>query len=342
MEEVLVGILCYNHEDYVAQCLDSVLCQKCDFPFRVYVFDDVSTDRSWSIIQEYKERYGEQMIIEQPAHNTYSAGNRNAFLQFFEKVNKAKYAAFCEADDYWTDDCKLQKQYDAMQKDQDAALCIHDVELTDVSNGHCMGIVPGRMDAEWSQKELITRILTYSVSFRMNSYFIRSKALKDADMYADYWDYWAVDLSLLIYAALKGRMLYVSDNMAVKRVNNVGSLSHQANLEKNICRQQTAMFEEDIRWIGLFDQMTGGEYEDLVTYYKRFREIKLYYLHQGKLEQNKNVSNGNGRMYLHEFGRRINRMYVRLGRKFCQDKECRFVKLSGQWMEKEWKRLQKR
>ena len=102
MEEVLVGILCYNHEPYVAQCLESILSQKCDFPFKVYVFDDVSTDHSWDIIQQYKEKYGEQLLIEQPEKNTYSQGIKNAFLQHFEKVNQAKYVAFCEADDYWT------------------------------------------------------------------------------------------------------------------------------------------------------------------------------------------------------------------------------------------------
>ena len=53
-EIVLVGILCYNHELYIAQCLDSVLCQKCNFNYKVYVFDDASTDGSWRIIQDYK------------------------------------------------------------------------------------------------------------------------------------------------------------------------------------------------------------------------------------------------------------------------------------------------
>lgn len=342
MEEVLVGILCYNHEAYLRQCLESILNQKCDFPFRVYVFDDVSTDGSWSILQEYKMRYGEQMIIEQPEHNTYKAGNRNAFLQHFEKVNHARYAAFCEADDYWTDEHKLQKQYDAMQCNDDAVMCIHDVELTDESDGHCMGIVPGAMDENWSQRELVTRILTYRISFRFNGYFIKGDVLRSADMYTDFWDFWAIDLALLVYVALMGKIVYLSDNMATKRVNNAGSLSHQANLEKNICREQTEMFEEDIRWIESFDRLSRGEYEDLTAFYKLFRKIKLHYLYQGKLEENKYVSNANGRMYTHEFGRKINRMYTRLVRRICHDDECEFVRRSKQWMEKEWKRLETR
>lgn len=340
VEEVLVGVLCYNHEDYLIQCLDSILNQKCNFLFKVYVFDDVSTDSSWSVIQRYKEKYGDVMIIEQPKHNTYSSGNRNAFLQHLEKVNNAKYIAFCEADDYWTDEYKLQKQYDVMQAAEDAVMCVHDVELVNVTGGHYMGIVPGYMDNEWSQEELVTRILTYRISLRINGYFIRSTALEGIDMYSDFWDYWAIDLALLVYIALKGRIIYLSEKMAAKRVNNEGSLSHQANLEKNICQQQISMFEEDIRWIDEFDRISGGRYEDLVEYHKLFRKIKLYYLYQGELGYNKYVSNANGKMYVHDFARKLNRIYIKFERKLCNDNECTFVKRSRNWMEKEWNRLQ--
>lgn len=339
-EIVLVGILCYNHELYIAQCLDSVLCQKCNFSYKVYVFDDASTDGSWRIIQDYKVRYKDKLIIEQPEYNNYSNGNRNAFLQHITKENQAKFVAFCEADDYWTDEYKLQKQYDAMQKNEKASMCIHDVELVNESNGNCMGIVPGYMSSNWSQEELITRILMYSMSFRLNGIFVRGEILNNADMDSGFWNYWAIDLALFVYMILKGEVIYLNNNMAVKRVNNVGSLSHESNLEKNICQQQINMFEEDIRWIEQFDVLSGKKYEDLIEYYKLFRTIKLYYLYQGSVEKNKCVSNGNGKMYLSESSRRINRTYIKLIRGFYKDNERSFAKCARKWMEKEWKRLQ--
>ena len=147
---------------------------------------------------------------------------------------------------------KLQKQYDAMQKNEKASMCIHDVELVNESNGNCMGIVPGYMSSNWSQEELITRILMYSMSFRLNGIFVRGEILNNADMDSGFWNYWAIDLALFVYMILKGEVIYLNNNMAVKRVNNVGSLSHESNLEKNICQQQINMFEEDIRWINQF------------------------------------------------------------------------------------------
>lgn len=338
-EEILIGVLSYNHENYVAQCLDSILCQKCKVPFKVYVFDDVSTDNTWSIIQKYKQEYGTRIVIEQPKHNNYSRGNRNAFLQHVKNENRARYVAFCEADDYWTDEYKLQKQYDAMQRNDKAVMCIHDVELINAFNGNCMGIVPGYINTKWSREELLTRLLMYSISFRINGSLVRGEIFNKADMYADFWNYWAIDVALFVYMILKGDVIYVNDNMAVKRVNNIGSLSYEANLEENICQQQINMFEDDIRWIALFDKMSGGKYEDLTEYYKLFRMIKLHYLYQGDVKKNKYVSNGNGKMYLSEMKRKINRMYIRAVRKFYKENERGFVKRSRKWMEKEWNRL---
>lgn len=338
--DVLVGILSYNHECYIAQCLDSILSQKCNFSFKLYIFDDVSTDHTWDIIQEYKHEYEERMIVERPEQNNYSQGNRNAFLQYIKRQNQAKYVAFCEADDYWTNEYKLQKQYDAMQKNEKAAMCIHDVELINETDGNCMGIVPGYMSYSWSQEELITRILMYSISFRLNGVFARSEILNNADMYADFWNYWAIDLALFVYMILKGEVIYLNNNMAVKRVNNVGSLSHESNLEHDICQQQINMFEEDIRWIKQFDMLSGKKYEDLIEYYKLFRMIKLHYLYQGRVDKNKCVSNGNGKMYLSESSRRVNRIYTKFIRAFYKNNERSFAKCARKWMEKEWKRLQ--
>lgn len=338
-EEVLVGVLSYNHERYIEQCLNSILCQKCQFTFKVYVFDDVSTDHTWDIIQKYKREYEDRMIIEQPEYNNYRKGNRNAFLQHVKKENRAEFVAFCEADDYWTDEYKLQKQYNSMLKNGKASMCIHDVKLINESDGNCMGIVPGYINAKWSQEELITRVLMYSTSFRLNGAFVSSGIFNNADMYADFWNYWALDLALFMYMMLNGEVVYLNDNMAVKRVNNVGSLSYEANLEENICQQQITMFEDDIRWIALFDRMSGEKYEDLIEYYKLFRMIKLHYLYQGDVKKNKYVSNGNGKMYSSEILRKINRIYIRAVKKLYKEDVCRFVKRSKKWMDKEWKRL---
>lgn len=54
--KVTVQIICYNQENVIRRCLDSVFCQK-DFVNKVLIFDDCSSDNTLAIIQEYEKRY---------------------------------------------------------------------------------------------------------------------------------------------------------------------------------------------------------------------------------------------------------------------------------------------
>ena len=53
---ISVYIVSYNQEKYIRQAIESVLNQSI-LPFELCIFDDHSTDKTWSIIQEYAERY---------------------------------------------------------------------------------------------------------------------------------------------------------------------------------------------------------------------------------------------------------------------------------------------
>ena len=54
---VTVLVTTYNQEKYIAQALDSVLAQKTDFPFEIYVSEDCGTDGTRDILKEYARRY---------------------------------------------------------------------------------------------------------------------------------------------------------------------------------------------------------------------------------------------------------------------------------------------
>lgn len=52
---ISVYIVSYNQEKYIRQAIESVLNQSV-LPFELCIFDDHSTDQTWSIIQEYVEK----------------------------------------------------------------------------------------------------------------------------------------------------------------------------------------------------------------------------------------------------------------------------------------------
>ena len=110
-----VGILTYNQEKYIRQCLDSVLMQKVDFDYEIVVGDDASTDGTQDILRDYAKHYPGKFVL--------LLGEKNEGISMnYKKVLtacKGEYVALCEGDDYWTDMTKLQKQVDFLENHPD-------------------------------------------------------------------------------------------------------------------------------------------------------------------------------------------------------------------------------
>ena len=75
-DEIMVSVfsLCYNHENYIRDCLDGFVMQETNFKFEVLVHDDASTDNSAKIIKEYEEKYPDIIKLIYQTENQYSKG----------------------------------------------------------------------------------------------------------------------------------------------------------------------------------------------------------------------------------------------------------------------------
>ena len=131
-----VGILTYNQEKFIRQCLDSVLMQEVDFEYEIVVGDDASSDTTLDILQEYVSRINDKMSRAKALNEPHSVLNdggcvgirvikseKNEGISMnYKKVLSActgGYIALCEGDDYWTDPHKLQVQVDFLESHPD-------------------------------------------------------------------------------------------------------------------------------------------------------------------------------------------------------------------------------
>lgn len=60
---VTVIVPVYNHEDYVEKALDSILMQKVDFKYLVYIGEDKSTDHTREVLKKIQGKYPENFIF---------------------------------------------------------------------------------------------------------------------------------------------------------------------------------------------------------------------------------------------------------------------------------------
>lgn len=102
-----VIVLSYNFENYIEQCLTSILSQTTNFNFEVLVRDDCSSDKSASIIQRISYLYPNVKFIQ---------GNNNVgFAKSYEQLLKkssGEYIAYFDGDDYLINKNSLQTHVD--------------------------------------------------------------------------------------------------------------------------------------------------------------------------------------------------------------------------------------
>lgn len=117
--KVSVCITAYNTEKYIRQCFDSVLSQEIEYPYEILVVEDHSTDQTKAIVQEYVEKHPEIFVA---IYNEENLGYNRNYIKALNKC-KGKYIAVLDADDFWLDPLKLQKQITFLESNLSCTFC---------------------------------------------------------------------------------------------------------------------------------------------------------------------------------------------------------------------------
>lgn len=108
VERPLVSVLMitYNHAEYLAEAIDGIVSQQCDFPFELVIGEDASTDETRKIALDYQRRYPEIIRV---IHSAANVGMNANGARVFSRA-RGEYVAYCEGDDYWCSPHKLARQ----------------------------------------------------------------------------------------------------------------------------------------------------------------------------------------------------------------------------------------
>ena len=205
-----VCLITYNHEKYIRQAIEGVVCQKVDFEWELIIADDFSTDGTRTILKEYQEKYPNQIRLILQEKNVGPAQN------WLDLMNtpKSKYIAYFEGDDYWIDENKLQKQVDFLEQNPSFTLCHSNVKVINLEGE----TIDNHQLKNWNK---INPILDYRfaiftpIAFSCTSVFRNivsfnklSKKVKAGD-----WMLW-------ILLTLKGNAKYFDEKFSIYRVGS--------------------------------------------------------------------------------------------------------------------------
>jgi len=253
---IQVSVLCltFNHGKYIRKALESMLAQKTNFDYEILIHDDASTDDTQKIIKEFQNKYPHIVKPIFQKENQYKKGVKVQAVYNYPRI-KGKYVAFCEGDDYWIDNNKLQKQVDYMESHPECTLCIHNALRVD-TNGQLLSEIK---TVETSRTVTCEEVILGGGGFCATNSIMAPAAL--IINRPDYFNICSMDYVYQMYFASCGEIYCFADDMSAYRVGVEGSWTDRMRkkpemLLKNSERHKAVKCE--------FDKSTNYKYHDVI------------------------------------------------------------------------------
>lgn len=267
----LVSIFClaYNHEKYIAQCLDGFLMQETNFPFEVIVHDDASTDATATIIREYELKYPNIVKPIYETENQFSKNkNETGILPIINEKIQGKYVAMSEGDDYWIDSAKLQMQFDAMENNPNCPIAFNRVKFVDAEQNDIGYIAPPEIK---NKNNLLCLDDYINTEYRdgkwtvhTSSFFVRTPIWKDycIKREKEYSVFPYGDMAIVIYSLLLGPAYLVPRVMGCYRKFSGGYNSFVVQNDQFAISQENKL----ISALLFVDEITNGTYSEQIGF----------------------------------------------------------------------------
>jgi glycosyltransferase involved in cell wall biosynthesis len=213
--KVSVSLLAYNHADWIAQAIESVLNQKTNFPFEIIIGEDCSDDLTLEICKSYQRKFPHHIKILASKKNI---GNRKNSIRNINAC-AAKYIAILSGDDFWNDTNKLQDQVDFLDSNEDFSASVTQAAI------EYHGNLDKRFESNYSRNQEVWNgeDVSNTPSFAAASSIV---FLKDALMPLPRWFEVIAygDSSIRGILAKRGKFHYMQRKATTYRCNNWGLL----------------------------------------------------------------------------------------------------------------------
>jgi len=219
---VSISVTTYQHEAYLAACLDGILMQQCDFEYEVLLGEDESSDGTRAIAERYAKAHPERirLFLHRRDQVMRIDGRPTGRFNLLNNLRHAKgrYLCHIDGDDRWTDPQRLRIMVEKMEAEPELGLAFHNA-MNVWDDGRTEPFFkPGAAKPRYSVEDLTRSnfIPTAGVIWRWN----QLREFPEAFSTAPFGD-WALN----IHFALQGPIGFVDRMMAERHVHAGGIMS---------------------------------------------------------------------------------------------------------------------
>lgn len=233
--EVSVCVVTYNHEDYLEQCLQSLVDQKTTFTFEVIVGEDKSTDKTRMIVEKFHKKFP---LLVTPIYHDFNVGPVKNLLSTY-KMARGRYICHIDGDDFAFPG-KLQKQWNLLKKNSDCVICTHDMTVV-----NSKGEVVRRRYRRHSQVKNSLSDLYKQLPFFAHSSKMFVNDLDD--LFWDQLDCHALDIEIHTHQAQKGLIYHIDEPLGGYRINVGTSFQNPKKINPLIVEGTVRVYENALR-----------------------------------------------------------------------------------------------
>lgn len=246
---VSVCMIAYNQGSFIEESIKGILMQEADFPIRLVIGEDCSTDETSDICALYAKKHPDKIKLLKTNKNL---GIQQNVFRTIEACQDATYIAFCEGDDVWTDINKLKYQVDFLERNEKFLAHAHNVTKRNLISNEDKDFNI-RVDKEPMSSELFSDRLFHLVSLMVRGEVLRSIPVNQLPSFI------SCDRFLTMWIGCHGTMFYEGSKcFATYHLHQYGASSN-SNMAK--------VREEDLKMLDFFRPYFNNELE--------YKEIRL-------------------------------------------------------------------
>lgn len=245
--QVTVLVLTYNQESILGRALHSIIHQKVTLAnFKIIVIDDASTDGTKEVIEGFKNQFPDLVKSKYYLSNQYQMGGAPEF-PVMEELD-TDFIAFCDGDDFWPDQYKLEKQLEEFHRIKSLAIVHTDYFLGKAEQEEVSFIRRTQKDRNKAMNVRSSFDLVYGNEIKKSTAMYRKKSI-DFDFLRKSKGIRAQDWLVSVSAGTNGGVYYIDEPTTVYRLSDGASfqsLTQQEKLEiKDEVREFCSIYHPD-------------------------------------------------------------------------------------------------